>query len=125
MRWLNKGMSRVVTERSQMDKQPPQGPMPQGQIQVSIDPPVAEGLYANLVLLAHSSSEFILDFARMLPGIAQAKVHARIIMTPQNARSLLRALEARIESYESQFGKIPGQADPVPSRDIGFKTETP
>lgn len=108
-----------------MEKQTPQGPVPQGQIQVSIDPPVAEGIYANLVLLAHSSSEFILDFARMLPGIAQTKVHARIIMTPQNARALLRALEARMNAYESQFGKIPGQGEPGPSRDIGFKTDTP
>lgn len=108
-----------------MEKQPTPGPIPQGQIQVKIDPAEAEGIYANLVLLAHSSSEFILDFARMLPGIGQAKVHARIIMTPQNARSLLRALEARVESYETQFGKIPGQGESAPSRDIGFKTETP
>lgn len=107
-----------------MEKQSPQGPMPQGQIQVKIDPDL-EGIYANLVLLAHSPSEFILDFARMLPGITQAKVQARIIMTPQNARSLLRALEARVESYETQFGKIPTQGEPGPSRDIGFKTETP
>jgi hypothetical protein len=64
MRWLNKGMSRAVTERSPMDKQPAQSPMPQGQIQVKIDPTEAEGIYANLVLLSHSSSEFILDFAR-------------------------------------------------------------
>jgi hypothetical protein len=108
-----------------MEKQSAQSPMPQGQIQVKIDPTEAEGIYANLVLLAHSSSEFILDFARILPGISQAKVHARIIMTPQNARSLLRALEARVESYESQYGKIPGQGEPTPSRDIGFKTDTP
>jgi hypothetical protein len=61
----------------------------------------------------------------MLPGLPQAKVHARIIMTPQNARSLLRALEARVESYETQYGKIPGQGEASPSRDIGFKTEIP
>jgi hypothetical protein len=113
-----------MTERNSMEKQSAQPPMPQGQIQVKIDPEL-EGTYANLVLLAHSPSEFILDFARLLPGIAQAKVQARIIMTPQNAKSLLRALEARVESYESQFGKIPGQGEPGPSRDIGFKTDTP
>lgn len=108
-----------------MEKQPPQAQaQPQTQIQVQIDPSEAEGIYANLVLLAHSPSEFILDFARLLPGVPKAKVHARIIMTPQNARSLHRALESRIQSYESQFGKIPGLADASPTRDIGFKTET-
>jgi hypothetical protein len=108
-----------------MEKQTTPSQTPQGQLQVKIEPTEAEGIYANIVLLAHSSSEFILDFARILPGIAQAKVHARIIMTPQNARALLRALEARVESYEGQFGKIPGSSDPAPTRDIGFKTEIP
>ena len=98
---------------------------PSPQVQVQIEPSEAEGIYANLVLLAHSSSEFILDFARILPGVPRAKVYSRIIMTPQNARSLLRALQARIESYESQFGKIRAQGDTSPSRDIGFTTETP
>ena len=105
-----------------MEKQPKPPPP---QVQVQIDPSEAEGIYANLVLLAHSSSEFILDFARILPGVPRAKVYSRIIMTPQNARSLLRALESRIESYESQFGKIRTQGDSAPSRDIGFTTETP
>ncbi len=103
-----------------MEKQPPQSP-----VQIQVDPSEAQDFYANLVLLSHSSSEFILDFARILPNVPKAKVYARIIMTPQNARSLLRALEARIGSYESQFGKIPGQGEPTPARDIGFKTETP
>ena len=98
---------------------------PPGQVQVQIEPSEAEGIYANLVLLAHSPSEFILDFARILPGVPRAKVYARIIMTPQNARSLLRALEARIESYESQFGKIRMQGETPPTRDIGFKPESP
>ena len=76
-----------------MEKQPKPT---SAQVQVKIEPSEAEGIYANLVLLAHSSSEFILDFARMLPGIPRAKVYSRIIMTPQNARALLKTLEARI-----------------------------
>lgn len=98
---------------------------PPPQVQVQIDPGEAEGIYANLVLLAHSPSEFILDFARILPGVPRAKVYSRIIMTPQNARSLLRALTARIESYESQHGKIREQGTSSPSRDIGFTTDAP
>ena len=98
---------------------------PSSQVQVQIDPSEAEGIYANLVLLAHSPSEFILDFARILPGVPRAKVYSRIIMTPQNARSLLRALTSRIQSYESQHGKIREPGDSSPSRDIGFTTDTP
>jgi hypothetical protein len=96
---------------------------PPSSVQVQIEPTEAEGIYANLVLLAHSSSEFILDFARMLPGVQRAKVYSRIIMTPQNARALHRALEARLEAYETQYGKIRIQGDGPPHRDIGFKAE--
>ena len=105
-----------------MEKQPKPT---SAQVQVKIEPSEAEGIYANLVLLAHSSSEFILDFARMLPGIPRAKVYSRIIMTPQNARALLKTMEARIASYESQFGKIPEHGTSAPTRDIGFTTDTP
>lgn len=103
-----------------MDKAQTPPPTP---VQVQIEPTEAEGIYANLVLLAHSSSEFILDFARMLPGIPRAKVYARVIMTPQNARALHRALEARIDAYETQYGKIRVHGEGPPQRDIGFKTE--
>ena len=98
---------------------------PPSQVPVQIDPGEAEGIYANLVLIAHSSSEFILDFARMLPGLQRAKVFSRIILTPQTARSLLRGLETRVEAFESQHGKISVQGDSASHRDIGFKTDTP
>jgi hypothetical protein len=105
------------TGRVAMDK-PAGGPQ---QVQIQIDAGDAEGIYSNFVLLAHSSSEFILDFARLLPGVPKAKVYSRIIMTPQNARSLLKALETKIDAYEGQFGKIRIEGDAASSRDIGFK----
>jgi len=92
------------------------------QVQIQIDAADAEGIYSNLVLLAHSPSEFILDFARLLPGVPKAKVYSRIIMTPQNARSLLKALESKIEAYETQFGKIRVEGNSSSTRDIGFKS---
>lgn len=101
-------------------EKPPAGP--QQQLQIQIDPGEAEGTYSNFVLLAHSSSEFILDFARILPGVPKAKVYSRIIMTPQNARSLLKALETKVDAYESQFGKIRVEGDSTSTRDIGFKS---
>ncbi len=122
MKWFDKRpgpVNPVPSGRGSMDK-PPVPPVGQP-MQVQIDASNAEGIYSNLVLLAHSPSEFILDFARILPGIPQAKVYARIIMTPQNARSLLRALETRVESYEAQFGKIRIEGDASSKGDIGFK----
>ncbi len=99
----------------------PQNPLP-SQIQVELSEREAEGIYSNVVFIAHSASEVILDFARALPGLAKAKVYARIIMTPQNARSLLKALEAKVDAYEAQFGKIRVEGDPSSTRDIGFKS---
>lgn len=94
---------------------------PQQQIQVDLGEHEAEGIYSNLVLIAHSQSEVILDFARALPGLPKAKVYARVILTPQHARSLLLALEQNLKTYEAQHGpiKVPGDGK---SREMGFKS---
>jgi hypothetical protein len=94
------------------------------QIQVDLGEKEAEGIYANLAIISHSASEFILDFARLLPGLPKSKVFARIVMTPQNAKALLRTLETNVERYESTHGEIkihgaPGQS----GGGIGFQTE--
>ncbi|HHH40933.1 MAG TPA: DUF3467 domain-containing protein [Chloroflexi bacterium] len=75
--------------------------------QVKIEvPPDLEGTYANFVMIAHSPSEIVLDFARVMPGLPKARVHTRIIMTPLNAKLLLRALNENLARYEAQFGEI-------------------
>ena len=100
---------------------PPVGaPAPQ-QIKVELGEKEAEGIYSNLVLLSHSPSEFLLDFARILPGIPKAKVYARIVMTPQNAKALLAVLQKNLEAYEKKYGKVPTTGDFPPHREIGFK----
>jgi len=76
------------------------------QINVELPQEVADGHYANLALIAHSPSEFILDFARMLPGLPKAKVCARMVMTPANAKSLLKTLQTNIQRYEETHGEI-------------------
>ena len=53
-----------------------------GQLQIELKEEVAEGIYANLAIIAHSSSEFVTDFVRVMPGVAKAQVKSRIIMTP-------------------------------------------
>src|SRR2546426_232107 len=72
---------------------------PPGQIQVELGEHEAEGIYSNLVFIAHSASEVILDFARALPGLPKAKVYARIILTQQHAKSLLVALYQHLKTY--------------------------
>jgi len=67
---------------------------------------VAEGVYSNLAMIAHSNSEFVIDFIRLMPGVPKAKVKSRIIVTPDHAKRLLSALKDNIEKYEAAFGKI-------------------
>jgi signal transduction protein with GAF and PtsI domain len=76
------------------------------QLQIELNEQVAEGTYANLAVIAHSTSEFVMDFVRMMPGVSKAKVKSRIIMTPEHAKRLLMALQDNIMKYEAQFGDI-------------------
>lgn len=76
------------------------------QINVELGEKEAEGIYSNLAIITHSPAEFVLDFTRVLPGVPKAKVHARVIMTPQHAKLLLNALKDNIEKYEKKFGEV-------------------
>ena len=84
---------------------------PQQQLQLNLRPEIARGEYSNLALITHSHTDFILDFARHLPGMQQPEVCSRVIMAPGHAKRLLGALQENIYKYEQQFGKIeiPGQ----------------
>ncbi len=75
-------------------------------MEIEISPEVAEGVYSNLAIISHSSSEFIVDFARIMPGVQKANVKSRIILTPEHAKRLLYALQDNIARYENQNGKI-------------------
>lgn len=79
---------------------------PPPHLNIHLDEAVAEGTYANLVMIAHSAEEFILDFIRVMPGVPQARVKSRIIVTPQHAKRLLSALADNIERYERAYGEI-------------------
>lgn len=76
------------------------------QIQIDLDETTAQGSYCNLVLINHTDSEFILDFAFMQPAAPRARVRARILSSPRHTKRLLRALETNIARYEERFGKI-------------------
>lgn len=77
-----------------------------GKLNIELPDEVAEGIYANLAIIQHSRSEFVLDFIKMLPGIPKAKVKSRIILTPQHAKKLLRALQENVKKFESMHGTI-------------------
>ena len=79
------------------------------QINIELSPEQAEGIYSNLAIIAHSQAEFIIDFTRILPGSPNAKVHARIVMTPVHAKMFNQALAENIAKYESQNGEIKSQ----------------
>ena len=76
------------------------------QLQIELKPEVAEGIYSNLAILTHSSSEFIADFVQMMPGLPKAQVRSRSIMAPEHAKRLLMALQDNVQKYEKQFGTI-------------------
>ena len=79
---------------------------PKGQIQIELPEDIAQGTYSNLAIIAHSSSEFVVDFVRIVPGVQKAKVQSRIILTPEHAKRLLLALNDNINRYESLNGTI-------------------
>lgn len=76
------------------------------QLQIELKEDVAQGIYANLAIISHSSSEFILDFIRVMPGMPKANVQSRIVLAPEHAKRLQRALEENIAKYEHLFGPI-------------------
>ena len=80
-------------------------------LQIELTPEVAQGKYANFAIITHSSSDFVLDFARVLPGLPKAQVKSRLILAPEHAKRLLGALQENIFRYEREFGpiKIPNQ----------------
>lgn len=97
-------------------------PQPQ-QINVELGEKEAEGIYSNLALISHSPAEFVMDFTRMLPGVPKAKVFARIIMTPQHAKSFKEALSENIRKYENQFDEIKIYGDNK-QKNFGFQSST-
>ena len=83
----------------------------QNQLQIELPQEVAQGEYANFAIITHSSSDFVLDFACILPGVPKAQVKSRVILAPEHAKRLLAALQENIVRYEHEFGaiKIPNQ----------------
>lgn len=75
-------------------------------LNIELSEEIAEGQYSNLAIISHSSSEFVFDFIKIMPGMPKGRVKSRILMTPQHAKRLLRALNDNVVKFESQNGTI-------------------
>lgn len=89
-----------------------QKPKNEGQINIELDDKTAEGTYSNLAIINHSVSEFIVDFISVMPGQPKAKVKSRIILTPQHAKRLAKALAENVKRFESAHGEIKDYEQP-------------
>ena len=78
----------------------------QAQLNIELTEEVAEGIYSNLAIITHSGSEFVMDFVKVMPGMPKAKVKARVLLTPQNAKRLMKALKDNVAKYEAAHGVI-------------------
>ncbi len=93
------------------------------QINIELSEEVAEGIYSNLAIITHSQSEFVVDFVKLMPGVQKAKVKSRIILTPEHAKRLYKALLDNIKKYESVHGPIKeASGDGMPPFTLGGPT---
>ncbi len=90
------------------------------QLNIELSEEIAEGTYVNLAMIAHSNSEFVIDFIRMMPGLPKAKVKSRVIITPEHAKRFLAALQDNIKKYEESNGQIVSNAGDEFNMPINF-----
>ncbi|MBO4761044.1 MAG: DUF3467 domain-containing protein [Bacteroidales bacterium] len=88
---------------------------PKKELNIEISPDIAQGVYTNLAIITHSHSEFIMDYVQLMPGAPKPKVLSRVIMAPEHAKRLLKALQDNISKYEQEHGeiKLPNIPHPV------------
>ncbi len=85
------------------------------QINIELDEEIAEGTYSNLAIINHSATEFVVDFVNIMPGRPKAKVKSRIVLTPQHAKRLMKALGENIHRFEKAHGQITDfEQPPIP-----------
>lgn len=77
-----------------------------GQLNIELSEEIADGIYSNLAIITHSNSEFVIDFIKVMPGTPKAKVKSRILLTPQHAKRLMKAMNDNIAKFEQVHGQI-------------------
>ena len=92
------------------------------QLNIELSEEVAEGIYSNLAVITHSNSEFVIDFIKMMPGVPKAKVKSRIVLTPQHAKRLMKALKDNLAKFEQEHGVIKDTDMPMLPMNFGGPT---
>ena len=92
---------------------------PENQLNIELPDDVAEGTYSNLAIISHSPQEFVIDFIRVMPGVPKAKVKSRVVVTPEHAKRLMKALIENVKKYEGQFGVINDKDAPMMPMNYG------
>lgn len=87
---------------------------PKKELNIELSPEIAQGIYTNLAIITHSHSEFIMDYVQMMPGVLKPKVVSRVIMAPEHAKRLLKALQDNVGKYEQEHGEIKLPNIPTP-----------
>src|SRR5688572_3479355 len=93
-----------------MDENQPAQP----HLDIELSEEIAEGVYSNLAIITHSQSEFVVDFIKIMPGVPKARVKARVLLTPQHAKRLAKALADNISKFEQVHGKIKDLETTIP-----------
>lgn len=97
-----------------------QQPQQSQQVQIKADDAALKGTYANMMQVAHTKEEFVLDFMNLLPP--QGTLVSRVITSPGHLKRIVAALKDNLERYEKQFGNIEQAAGP--EQEIGFSPRT-
>lgn len=84
---------------------------PEPGVNVKIGDDELKGRYSNLLRIAHTREEFILDFINLMPP--QGIVTARIVTSPGHLKRIIRALSANLDRYEKTFGTIHEAPEPA------------
>ncbi len=94
----------------------------QKKINVKLDEKIGEGVYSNFFMVTYSTSEFVLDFGRIVPGLPDAKIYSRVLTTPQHVKHFLKTLQKNVEQFESRHGEIKMSGQSLPTdKGVGFK----
>lgn len=88
-------------------------------LNIELPEDIADGVYSNLAVITHSQSEFVCDFVQIMPGMPKAKVRSRVILTPENAKRLLHALQDNIRKFEENLGTIKDGNSDLPPINFG------
>ena len=79
---------------------------PQNQLNIELTEEMSEGVYSNLAIITHSTAEFVLDFINVMPNAPKAKVKSRVVLAPQHAKRLMKALIENVSKFEQVHGQI-------------------